>query len=165
MTHIVMSSFGIHLRCSELEFRSLATNPVGYRKVVRRTIKESGSFAAMTINRSARASGSVMSMDTKNSVQRPVVLLLMIVVLGGCGVRAKTSPNLEARVYGVYNGPVCLLAGEPPSNARYEVLGKVVATKRTYGSPDELYGPMVREARRLGADALINLQAGQRFKG
>lgn len=94
-----------------------------------------------------------------------ILLTLLLAVLSGCGVRAKTQINTQARIYAAHNNPVCLLAGEPPGNVRYEVLGRVVATKRTYGSPDELYAPMVREAQKLGADALIRLQADQRFKG
>jgi hypothetical protein len=58
-----------------------------------------------------------------------------------------------------------MLAGEPPSTVNYEVLGRIVATKRSYGGTDELLAPMGLEARRLGADAIINLQADQRFKG
>ncbi len=94
-----------------------------------------------------------------------VTIVLASAVVAGCGVRAKTEPNAKAKVYAPNNGAVCLLAGAPPTGTQYEVLGRVVATKRTYGSPEELYDPMVREAQKLGADALINLQAEQRFKG
>jgi len=64
-----------------------------------------------------------------------------------------------------HNGPVCLLAGGPPKEVTYDIVGKIVATKRTYGSTDQLTPKMAREARKLGADAIIDLQAEQRFKG
>ena len=92
-------------------------------------------------------------------------LLLVAATIVACGTRAKTIEERGAKLYAANNGPICLLAGAPPTDIKYEVLGRVVATKRSYGSSDELLAPMAREARRLGADAIINLQAGQRFKG
>lgn len=94
-----------------------------------------------------------------------LTILLACVLAGGCGVRAKTVANRAASVYSAHNSPICLLADLPPDSIRYDVLGRVVATKRSYGSSDELFGPMVREAQKLGADALVNFEAGQRFKG
>jgi hypothetical protein len=44
-------------------------------------------------------------------------------------------------------------------------MGLVKATKRSYGGVDELDIAIANEARRIGADAVINLQASQRFKG
>ena len=91
--------------------------------------------------------------------------LLIALFVTGCGVVAKSSANKSATLYAPNNGNICLLAGLPSPDVNYEVLGRVVATKRSYGGSDELFAPMAREARRLGADALINLQASQRFKG
>lgn len=94
------------------------------------------------------------------------IALLAGVLVAGCGgVTAKSSVNRDATLYPPNNGNICLLAGAPPSDVEYEVLGRVVATKRSYGSSDELFLPMALEGRKLGADAIINLQASQRFKG
>jgi hypothetical protein len=94
------------------------------------------------------------------------IALMIVVLVAGCGgVRAKSSIARDATLYPPNNGNICLLAGSPASDVKYEVLGRVVATKRTYGSSDELFPPMAQEARKLGADAIINLQASQRFKG
>ena len=94
------------------------------------------------------------------------VAFLTGVLIAGCGgVTAKSSVDPNATLYPPNNGDICLLAGLPPSDVKYEILGRVVATKRSYGSSDELFLPMALEARKLGADALINLQAEQRFKG
>ena len=80
---------------------------------------------------------------------------------------AKAKIELEdgAKKYPPNNENVCVLMGPPPASLDYEVLGRIVATKRTYGSVDELFEPMIREARMIGADAIVNLQASQRFKG
>ncbi len=93
------------------------------------------------------------------------VVLLIVILVAGCGVRAKSVVARNATLYSPNNGNICLLAGAPPGGVKYEVLGRIVATKRTYGGSDELFAPMARQARLLGADAIINLQAGQRFKG
>lgn len=94
-----------------------------------------------------------------------IPLLVALLVAGCGGVTAKSSVKRDATLYPPNNGDICLLAGAPASDVEYEVLGRVVATKRSYGSSDELFVPMALEARKLGADAIINLQASQRFKG
>lgn len=94
-----------------------------------------------------------------------IPLLIALLVAGCGGVTAKSSVKRDATLYPPNNGDICLLAGAPASDVEYEVLGRVVATKRSYGSSDELFVPMALEARKLGADAIINLQASQRFKG
>ena len=96
---------------------------------------------------------------------RLVLIALAAATLAACGTRAKVQPDRQAAMYAPNNGPMCLLAGALPTDIRYQVLGRVTATKRTYGSTEELYAPMAREARKLGADAIINLQADHRFKG
>ena len=94
-----------------------------------------------------------------------IAFLILILVAGCGGVIAKSTVDRSATLYPPNNGNICLLAGSPPSDVNYEVLGRIVATKRSYGSSDELFRPMALEARKLGADAIINLQATQRFKG
>lgn len=90
--------------------------------------------------------------------------LLSLALVSGCGVTAKAHRE-PGKVYSAHNGPVCLLAGAPPSGTKYEAVGRIVATKRSYGSVDELFPAMARQARSLGAEAIINLQSDQRFKG
>lgn len=93
------------------------------------------------------------------------LLIAILVITAGCGVRAKSMLDSDAAHYAPHQGDVCLLAGSPPEDLGFEVLGRVVATKKSYGSTDQLFPAMAREARNMGADAIINLQAGQRFKG
>jgi hypothetical protein len=94
-----------------------------------------------------------------------LVIVCLVAILSGCGVRAKSIVDRRGTIYPPNNGGICSLAGSPPSDIKYEVVGRVVATKKSYGSSDELLPAMAYEARKLGADAIINLQAGQRFKG
>jgi hypothetical protein len=94
-----------------------------------------------------------------------LLVFLGIATRGECDVITKTEPNRKAAIYSAHNEPICLLSGTPPAEVRYEILGRVVATKRTYGSVDELSAPMIREAQKLGADALMSFEVGQRFKG
>ncbi len=94
-----------------------------------------------------------------------IAFFILILVSGCGGVTAKSTVEQSATLYPPNNGNICLMAGAPPSDVKYELLGRIVATKRSYGSSDELFIPMALEARKLGADAIINLQAAQRFKG
>ncbi len=99
---------------------------------------------------------------------RMLFTLLSILLMAGCGggVRVKSVMDQNAKNYPPNNdGNICLLAGTPPSDVKYEVLGRVVATKGGYGSTDELFPHMAYQARKMGADAVINLQSGQKFKG
>jgi hypothetical protein len=60
---------------------------------------------------------------------------------------------------------VCILRGSLPTEYTFRELGRIKATQRTYGGVDELSRPIADEARRVGADAIINYDADQRFKG
>lgn len=102
-----------------------------------------------------------------NKIRAMLLVTIMVVIpsVGFAGARAKTQMKDSATLYPPNNGNVCVLTGPPPADVKYELLARIVATKRTYGSVDELFLPMIREARIIGADAIINLQASHRFKG
>ncbi len=86
-------------------------------------------------------------------------------LLSGCGgVRTKTDPSKTAAFSVPHRQPVCLLAGAISTEFRYAEIGRIKATKRTYGSVDELPAAMADEARKIGADAIINMQSSQKFK-
>lgn len=95
------------------------------------------------------------------------VLILAATAIAGCaGVKTKTEllggkgSQVTSR-----SGSVCLLAGELPAGIEAIPIGRIKATKGTYGNTDNLMLPMANEARRVGADAVIELQAGIRIKG
>jgi len=96
---------------------------------------------------------------------KTLAVLLISLTIASCGVRTKVEPLRGAAFVPSHNQPVCLFAGGLPSEFKFIELGTIKATKRTYGSTDELTSGMADEARGLGADAIINMQAGQRFKG
>jgi hypothetical protein len=99
--------------------------------------------------------------------QAAVLVLATGVLLTACshryGVVAKTEDKVgfaPART-----GPVCLLAGDLPTGTDAQQLGTIKAGKRSYGGTDEIMRAMADEARRIGADAVINMVAEQRVKG
>jgi hypothetical protein len=92
------------------------------------------------------------------------LLVVIAVALVGCGTRAKTEPSKTAPYAAAHRRQVCLLAGALPTEFKTTEIGRIKATKRTYGSTEQLFPVMAEEARRIGADAIINLQADIRFK-
>jgi len=94
------------------------------------------------------------------------LITIVAMLVAGCGgVVAKSSVAKNAPFYPVNTGNICLFAGSPPPDVKYEVLGKIQATRRSYGSTEGLYPLMAYEGRQLGADAIIDIQASQRVKG
>ena len=64
-----------------------------------------------------------------------------------------------------HSGQVCLLAGLLPTEFKYHEIGRITATKRTYGGVDEVLRAMADEGRRIGVEAIMGLQAEQKFRG
>ena len=58
-----------------------------------------------------------------------------------------------------HNEPVCFLRGVLPTKLIKEELGAIRGGKRWYGSMTEVLNVMAVEARRIGADAVIGLDA------
>ena len=95
-----------------------------------------------------------------------VLGVLTVAALAGCAGGVKTKTELaKGTTLRSRTGPVCLLAGDLPDGVTATTIGRVKATKGSYGSVDNLMLPMANEARRVGADAIIKMQADQRFKG
>jgi len=99
---------------------------------------------------------------------RTVLLILMLLVpcIAGAdgGVITKTEIKRDVTVEPPHTRPVCILQGSLPTAYTFREIGRIKATKRTYGGVDELNGPIADEARRVDADAIINYIADQRFK-
>jgi hypothetical protein len=96
-----------------------------------------------------------------------LAICLIVFTLAACGVRTKTlmEANDEARSYPAHNHRVCLLAGNLPEEMHARKIGQITASKRSYGNEENLMTPIANAARAIGADAVTNLQAEQRFKG
>jgi hypothetical protein len=61
-----------------------------------------------------------------------------------------------------HNEQICMLAGSLPGQFRYTDIGQIVTSKGTYGQIDEVLHAMADEGRRIGVDAITDLQARQR---
>lgn len=96
-----------------------------------------------------------------------LVVITSTLLFQGCTARAKAIPS-EGKTM-VIQGPstdkVCLLQGELPSKFNYYILAQIKGSKRSYGSTDSVLNAMADEAKRIGADAVININAKQGFGG
>lgn len=91
--------------------------------------------------------------------------VVTVALLAGCGgVKTKTTLAPDAPEVRGRTGSVCLLAGALPPEVQFVEIARITATKRTYGSTEQVTAAIVAEAKRLGADAVVNLQADIRFK-
>lgn len=79
------------------------------------------------------------------------------------GVQSRVWVTLEDRsALKSHSSPVCLLDGPLPADLKYREVGRITASKKTYGTPDEVLLAMADEGRRIGAEAIIGLEARQR---
>lgn len=95
------------------------------------------------------------------------LLALLFVGLQGCAARAKAIP-VEGQTHVNSSSPtdkVCLLQGDLPYAVNYTILAQIKGSKRSYGSTDSVLNAMAQEAKRIGADAVINISAKQGFGG
>jgi len=60
-------------------------------------------------------------------------------------------------------GSVCFFPDAP--DLPHEVIGRVAATKKTYGGTNELAAPAADEVRNYGGNAVFNWSAAHKFKG
>ncbi|QGZ41975.1 hypothetical protein IP92_04339 [Pseudoduganella flava] len=95
---------------------------------------------------------------------RKLLLLAFFISLAGCAARSKvrlSDPGAEKLA--AHAGPVCMLRSPLPTNVKYKTLAALNSSKRTYGSVSELIPLMAADARAVGANAIINLNTGQRM--
>jgi hypothetical protein len=82
---------------------------------------------------------------------------------GRQGVKTRVVfKTLERERLRPHNGLVCMLAGPLPKEFRYSDIGQITTTKGTYGGIDEVLYAMAEEGRRIGVDAIVELQSGRR---
>ncbi len=90
-------------------------------------------------------------------------LVLCSLTLGGCsGMATKTYVQPGVVVKPTQN-TVCMLPSEPALSHR--VIGTLKTTKKTYGGVDEAERALADAGRMIGANAVFNVKAEQRFKG
>jgi hypothetical protein len=79
------------------------------------------------------------------------------------GVRTRvTFLTREREGLKPHNDLICMLAGMLPEEYEYSHIGRINVGKGTYGSQDEVLQAMANEARRIGVDAIIDLQSKSR---
>jgi len=95
------------------------------------------------------------------------LIVAICCVLSACAsqeVRTKAQRNKHVEAHEAYNGPVCMFEGKP-QNMTFVELGKVLAIKETYGEVSEVMPALAKQARKLGANAVMNVESRQRFRG
>lgn len=91
-------------------------------------------------------------------------IIVLTSLVAGCAPTSSTklvSRNQE--LFARHAEPVCFLRSPLPSDIPYTRIGEIRGGKKTYGSVSEIIPLMAEEARSLGADAVVNLNTGQRM--
>lgn len=76
--------------------------------------------------------------------------------------RVRIADAVDRGALKSHSNPVCLFDGPLPEDLKYREIGRIVANKMTYGTPDEVLLAMADEGRRIGVEAIIGLEARQR---
>ena len=92
-----------------------------------------------------------------------ILVLGVAIVVGGCAADSAVRPAPDYQARPASTNPVCFLRTPLPANIKHRVLGDVTASKEFYGSVSELMPGMADDARKLGADAVINFSGSQRI--
>lgn len=95
---------------------------------------------------------------------RTLSVLALCATLAACAAKSNVRlSDTSAPKLAPYAGQVCLLRSPPPADVKYKVVGAINSSKQTYGSVNELLPLMAADARAIGADAIINLNTGQKM--
>ncbi|MDB5913060.1 MAG: hypothetical protein JWP22_1735 [Ramlibacter sp.] len=91
-----------------------------------------------------------------------ILSISIVVLLQGCATRS--SSRALAPTEGVWSGPVLVSQTTIPAGIEYKVIGSVSADARAgYDRVVTLYPLLAAEARKLGANAVINATGGRRL--
>lgn len=91
------------------------------------------------------------------------LVVTLAVVIAGCAARTGTNTGFAEMQAPPHAEPVCMLHSPLPSSIKHKVLGRVESSKQFYGGTSEIVTNMANEARRIGADAVVSMQAGQKM--
>lgn len=95
---------------------------------------------------------------------RTLILLALCGTLAACAARSTVKlADPQAARLASHAGQVCMLRSPLPGDVKYKVVGNINSAKQTYGSVNELLPLMAADARQVGADAVINLNTGQKI--
>ena len=84
-------------------------------------------------------------------------------VLTGCAARAVNNAASKGTAAAPHVEPVCVLKSPLPSSIPHTVVGEIDASRRWYGGVGTLIPLMADEARKMGADVVVNLRSGHKI--
>jgi hypothetical protein len=98
------------------------------------------------------------------TIMRKSYFLLLGILIFGAGCSPVSSSNaVPATPASGSEGPVLISQDAVPTGIEYKVLGTVKANFRAgYDSAESLYPLLAAEAKKLGANAVVNAQGGRR---
>jgi hypothetical protein len=95
------------------------------------------------------------------SLRRAVVAVAMLFVMSGCAT--KSSSTAVGPTGPAWEGPVLVSQAAIPSGIEYKVMGSVRADAQVgYDSAASLYPLLAAEAKKMGANAVVNAKGGRR---
>ncbi len=90
-----------------------------------------------------------------------VVGVALLLALSGCSTTS--SSNAVGAVGPTWEGPILVTQAAIPAGIEYKVVGSVQADARAgYDSAASLYPLLAAEARKIGANAVVNAKGGRR---
>lgn len=90
---------------------------------------------------------------------RVLAWVVLLATVAGCAAKSHTKVIAGRDGLPRHIGPVCFLKSPLPPDVKHTVIGQIKGGKKTYGSFNEVYAVMAEEARRVGADAVVGLDA------
>lgn len=94
--------------------------------------------------------------------RRALAAVLVAAMLAGCAARSRTQRPADSPAVASYSGPVCFLTSPLPTDVKATSVGKLLGSKRWYGGTNEVLQVAADEARRSGADVVVNVKTGHR---
>ncbi len=95
------------------------------------------------------------------SLKNIIAIICAVVLLGGCASVSSSSVP-QAAVSEQTVGPIFITQGTLPSGVEYDVIGLVKANARKgYDNVESLYPLLALEARKVGANAVIEAYGGR----
>jgi|SRR5680860_307183 len=90
-----------------------------------------------------------------------ILVCFVIASLNGCSsVSSSSTPHVAASEQ--TSGPIFITQSALPSEIEYEIVGQVKANARKgYDNVESLYPLLAEEARKIGANAVINAYGGR----
>lgn len=96
-----------------------------------------------------------------NTLCRTLAVVALATTLGACAATSSSEP--AGAVGQAWQGKVFVTESAVPTNARHQVLGTVRANApASYSSGTTLYPMLADEARKLGANAVVDVTGGRR---